>query len=254
MNELSKQQLILLALLVSFVTSLATGIVTVSLMDQAPQGVTQTITQVITKTIQSAAPTESTAKVPVVANEDETTNAVSTVTLGIVKIRGRNSNELAGMGLVMSKSGVILANKATVAPLMDYVAVLPEGIEVPVSIIQSQIEGDIVFLAPSATTQAQFTPVGLVSPQLGQVVYSLSGTSSPELGQGLITRLPEASSTSGIFSPIKTSIAGANILPGSALFNIKGQVIGIRTSSANSASGAEYYPIKELAGVIPSAK
>ena len=38
MEHLNKQQLILLTLLISFVTSIATGIVTVSLMDQAPQG------------------------------------------------------------------------------------------------------------------------------------------------------------------------------------------------------------------------
>ena len=47
MNDLSKQQLILLALLVSFVTSLATGIFTVSLMSQAPQEVVQTINNVV---------------------------------------------------------------------------------------------------------------------------------------------------------------------------------------------------------------
>jgi hypothetical protein len=41
-EELSKSQLIMLALLLSFVTSMATGIVTFSLMDQAPPAIAQT--------------------------------------------------------------------------------------------------------------------------------------------------------------------------------------------------------------------
>ncbi|MEK7559744.1 MAG: trypsin-like peptidase domain-containing protein [Patescibacteria group bacterium] len=47
MEDLNKQQLIMLVFLVSFVTALFTGIVTVSLVQQAPQGITQTIQKVI---------------------------------------------------------------------------------------------------------------------------------------------------------------------------------------------------------------
>lgn len=47
MEELTKQQLIMLVFLVSFVTALFTGIVTVSLVQQAPGTITQTIQKVI---------------------------------------------------------------------------------------------------------------------------------------------------------------------------------------------------------------
>ena len=47
MEELSKQQLVMLVFLVSFVTALFTGIVTISLVQQAPAGITQTIQKVI---------------------------------------------------------------------------------------------------------------------------------------------------------------------------------------------------------------
>lgn len=47
MEDLTKQQLIMLVCLVSFVTALFTGIVTVSLVQQAPAGITQTIQKVI---------------------------------------------------------------------------------------------------------------------------------------------------------------------------------------------------------------
>ena len=51
MNDMTKHQLVLLVLLVSFVTALVTGIVAVTLINQAPAPVTQTIQKVIEKTI-----------------------------------------------------------------------------------------------------------------------------------------------------------------------------------------------------------
>src|SRR3989344_5017213 len=47
MEDVNKQQFIVLVILVSFVSSLFTGIVTVSLMNQAPKTITQTIQKVI---------------------------------------------------------------------------------------------------------------------------------------------------------------------------------------------------------------
>jgi hypothetical protein len=51
-KELNKTQLILLSLLITFVVSIATGIVTVSLMNQMPDEVPQTINNVIQRTIE----------------------------------------------------------------------------------------------------------------------------------------------------------------------------------------------------------
>ena len=53
MDHLTKTQVVLLVLLVSFVTSMATGIVAVTLMEQAPPPVTQTINKVIERVVSS---------------------------------------------------------------------------------------------------------------------------------------------------------------------------------------------------------
>src|SRR3954465_6372606 len=56
MEELTKSQIVLLTLLVSFVTSIATGIVTISLLDQAPPEITQSVSRIIRETVESAVP------------------------------------------------------------------------------------------------------------------------------------------------------------------------------------------------------
>ncbi|MDP2593910.1 MAG: hypothetical protein Q8P36_01040, partial [bacterium] len=50
---LSKSQLVLLTILVNFITSVATGILTVSLLDHAPAYVTQTVSRVVEHTIET---------------------------------------------------------------------------------------------------------------------------------------------------------------------------------------------------------
>ncbi|KKS11774.1 MAG: hypothetical protein UU66_C0009G0017, partial [Parcubacteria group bacterium GW2011_GWB1_41_5] len=51
-KDLNKSQLILLAVLLSFVTSIATGITTVTLMQQAPVSFTAPINRVVQQTIE----------------------------------------------------------------------------------------------------------------------------------------------------------------------------------------------------------
>ncbi|MBU2109519.1 hypothetical protein KKB71_00985, partial [Patescibacteria group bacterium] len=74
MENLTRTQIILLVLLVSFVTSLATGIVTVTLVNQAPQPITHTLGKVIEKTIERVVPGESqpvSVQPPVVISPEE---------------------------------------------------------------------------------------------------------------------------------------------------------------------------------------
>ncbi len=78
-NDLNKTQLILLAILLSFVISIATGIVTVTLMQRASPVVTQTINRIVQQTVEKVVPDYNPDKTQtvVVKEDDLVVDAVS---------------------------------------------------------------------------------------------------------------------------------------------------------------------------------
>ena len=81
LEQLTKTQIVLLTLFVSFVTSIATGIVTITLMDQAPSDVTRTIDRVIEKTVERVVPGETKVveRIKEVSNPTASDLAINTV-------------------------------------------------------------------------------------------------------------------------------------------------------------------------------
>jgi hypothetical protein len=95
-KELDKKQLILLTLLITFVVSIGTGIVTVSLMKQMPSSVPQTINNVIQRTIEKV----TTVQVPTPTSD--TNNKVNDVIVpkeDSVSLFGNNSDALVSIYL-----------------------------------------------------------------------------------------------------------------------------------------------------------
>lgn len=268
MEGLNKQQLILLALLVSFVTSVATGIITVSLMDQAPQGITQTISRVVEKTIervvtepQSQSASVVTKETIVVKADDLVIEAIQKNLTSVVRIRettGDGRSRFAGLSLVVSRDGLLAADLNVAYRKSDsvgnsiaesYQAVFPDGRIFPLNItysdqtigliffqvlLQDKEKGVYRFLLP------QFNTGEL---KLGQAVVALSGDDTNAVSTGIISNFVEKAiqkpADSGTTTPqggkelvaIRTDIRATELVSGSILLNLRGEVIGFNTGA-----------------------
>ncbi len=162
MEDLTKSQVVLLALFVSFVTSIATGIVTVTLMDQAPPGVTRTINRVVEKTVETVVPTETketVVKEEVVVKEDDLIiEAIDQNLASVFQLQSRDveGNFVpAGIGLVLSEKGLAVTDRAHIAGKLLFASY--QGQRLPVTVLS--LAGD----AASGTTAADGKEVVEVS-------------------------------------------------------------------------------------------
>ncbi|MBI2617930.1 serine protease [Candidatus Kaiserbacteria bacterium] len=280
-ERLTKAQIVLLTLLVSFVTSIATGIVTVTLLDQAPPVITQTINRVVEKTVERVVPGENQAatvitneKTIVVNEEDLITDAIKKNTDKIVRIY-RDTSEgrvYLGAGVIVSKDGVVTA--ATDASLVrggdTFRVVLSNGKDIP---------GTLAVLSddkPTALVRLTFTEVDGVVPgsikygdlntlKLGQSVITLSGTERLSVAAGIISGLDEketkvaplgnASGTTtpatvSVLEAIETTIGAPHIEKGGILINLFGDVVGISTVESRIRGQSYFTPIQVVQSQI----
>lgn len=148
-KELDKKQLILLTLLITFVVSIGTGIVTVSLMNQAPKIVPQTVNNVIQRTIEKITTVQAPEPLPDLENKNENQagsegNTSSIFSNGdtLVNIYFKNTvgspttslgengtpvveNPAAiGQGIIISDVGLILVDSSLISDQNSYKVVL----------------------------------------------------------------------------------------------------------------------------------
>lgn len=275
LEELTKTQIVLLVLLVSFVTSIATGIVTVSLLDQAPPAVTQTINRIVERTIERVVP--DTAATPsaqragaaavvtkettvVVKDEDLITQAIEKNRKSVVRIQkvianeaGEVKKETIALGVIVNAAGLVATDAAALARGSAYAALTSEGTsyilkaaylaESPVALLSIQKDPN---------DKAKFIPVqftDLSKLKLGQSIISFSGAERDDVQIGIIRSLltvkvppeKEGGEEATILAFIDTDLSGA-ILSGTPLFNIFGELVGLETSAARDISPRSFSP------------
>ncbi|MFC1731317.1 hypothetical protein ACFL6I_13415 [candidate division KSB1 bacterium] len=272
-ERLTKSQTVLLVLLVSFVTSIATGIVTVTLLEEAPPVVTQTINRVVEHTVERVVPGESqtatvieTEKTVVVNEEDLITVAIDKNTDKIVKIyRGTaNGPVYIGAGVIVSKDGVVAA--ATDGSILNlgglYTVLLSNGNTIAGEVVEET--GD----KPTALLRLTFTEEDGVVPgsikygdinglKLGQTMLSLHGVARTSISLGIISGLDEENieiaapedsgeepKTISVLRAIETNIDRNSIEKGGVLLNLFGDVVGISTSESRLHGVADFTPIQ----------
>jgi S1-C subfamily serine protease len=118
-QDLNKSQLLLLALLLSFITSIATGITTVTLMEQAPDSVTVPINRVIQQTVEKIQQVEgkTTLQTVVVNEEDLVVDAIAKNKSALFTVLTERRNEdrdmvevPAGRGFLVSDKNIIVSD------------------------------------------------------------------------------------------------------------------------------------------------
>lgn len=259
MNELNAQQIVLLCLLVSFVSSIATGITTVSLLGQSPEPVSQTINRVVEKTIERVVespqenntPPERIVETVVVNQEDLTVEAVAKNSRSLVRIFNEDRNgtrTFLGLGVVVSESGNVVTEN-TVTGSNKLVGVFASGeFELEVS----STLGSFKLLKVKEVGEQKFSPATLADSQnlkLAQSVILLSGRQNNVVSSGIINDLITSSSgedaSVSSISSINAGVDVNKVLIGSILLNLQGDVVGIKIGSG-TADNANFLPSNAL--------
>ena len=278
MEHLNKNQLILLVLLVTFVTSIATGIMTVSLLQQAPVEVTRTINSVVEKTIQQVTPSvvsniiapQQTSQVTtvVVKEDDAVMSSISKNLKSIVRIDETNVNgyvSFYGIGVVMNKDGVVVANSSGISATSIYTAKFSDGAEWKIVPINSDttLPGQFFKVNLPQKTTYVFSPVKTASGdlQLGQTIVGLGGETTNSVAVGRVVSLntkeiTSLSTTTGKYiSSVVTDISFKNIFDGSPFFDLSGNLVGLKMSVTDNGVFTPVAVIsKEMDSVLQSDK
>jgi hypothetical protein len=255
MEDLNKTQLILLTLLVSFVTSIATGIITVSLLQEAPANVTQTVNRVVEKTIERVVPDESGGgesirEVTVVVNEEDLViDAISMNSKVIVRIRDNalvnGVSQFYGIGFLVNKNGLIVsARRDTLNPGSTYTATFQDGSTFSMKVIGVDDVGNLAFFQTpeDSRTSLPSEPVklGTSDPKLGQTVIMIEGQDKDVITIGRVSSFvftdPSASADDQSPLRINTDVTAKTQVVGSPIVNLSGEIVGVRVGAAEGST------------------
>lgn len=224
LEHLNKTQIILLTTLVAFVSSIATGITTVTLMDQAPPGITNTISKVVERTIEKVVPATSqgaaTVKTVVVYEENKIADAVEEQKNMIVRISvassfatstssqsadaQKKSDTIApqqiALGFALSPDGLVVTDSAAVSNDIAYNIAFEDGVIFVGKAVYQNEDVGIAFVRADLPKDKKFEKtVSLADSnavKLGQSVWALSGNDTLSLLSGLITSIETATLSS----------------------------------------------------------
>ncbi|MBI5400552.1 MAG: trypsin-like peptidase domain-containing protein [Candidatus Yonathbacteria bacterium] len=252
MEHLTKAQIVLLTLFVSFVASMATGIVVVTLMQQSPEPVTKTINNVIERTIEKITPTfiEKPGKTIVVKDEDLMVAAIarnikSTVAFRVVGQDGESHT--AGVGTIVSADGLIITDKGNFGA--GVLTTTVNGVQYALQVLSNESADTLGLgrLTPvSATTTPVFIPVtfgNLDNLKLGQTAIVIGGRDGKTITTGLISNLDTHTVTdkdkktdSKVLDIISVSTRFSGASNGAPVITLGGEVVGFLSIDENAGS------------------
>ncbi len=226
-EDLSKSQLLLLTILVNFVVAIATGVLTVSLLDEAPTTVTQTVNRIVDHTIETV-----TTQVPSVVESDGGPTTEELLTSAIAGSAARRVIIYrAGADAPVAAGTYVPAKRAvlTAADLPGHVTlVFSNGTSVEADRVAEQgalkayvVSGDVA-LPPSAAPR-------------------FTDTSAIKAGQTAIALSQDGSAVTGIISKVEEGRLQATLpglLAGSSVVGLSGEVLGFFAGGTTYIAGS----------------
>lgn len=263
MEDLTKHQLILLTLLVSFVTSIATGIMTYTLLQEAPVEVTQTINRVVEKTIERVVPEDGVGKqtikeiTTVVSEEDLVLDSIDKNTKSIVRLKtiGFDGSEIfSGIGIVLTTDGIIVVDSESFKS-GNYTALFHDGAVYGIAKSYKDLDSGFTFLkiGKTASDNYKFYPASFGNSstlRLGQTVIAVYGKDRNMVSIGRVSDIKK--DESGTIGSIGTDIKFIKQNLGSPIINLSGDVLGIEKSVDGDFFNS-YIPIANIQNIMKTA-
>lgn len=275
MEHLTKAQIVLLTLFTSFVASMATGIVVVTLMEQSPEPVTQTINNIVERTIEKITPTiiEKPGKQVVIKDEDLLVDAIDRNIKSIVAFRtvGQEGDAFgAGVGTIVSSDGLVITDKNNFGQGVLTTSI--DGVQYALQVLSDESGNTLGIgrLTPVlATTTPVFTPVTLGKTsnlRLGQTTIVIGGRDGKTITTGLINNLgmrtvidKDTKVETKVLDNIGVSSRFSGASNGAPIITLSGEIIGFLSVNENTGSqigipSSEAHQLIETATKVPEKK
>jgi len=271
-KDLNKTQMVLLNILVAFVTAIATSIVVVSLLGQAPPSITRTINNVVERTVERVIPTIITGKPSitkettiVVKDEDLITKSIEATKTSVVAIRSRAigidglvANTFLGWGTIVVSTGVVATDISVVADDGPHGVVLEDGRTYEVKTVRYVQVANLALLQiqkgekdTAPLSVAALKPADQEKLQLGTSVIAFGGKlNKKSINIGVLSSvvLVDIKQTDASSTPKqKVTNLEATVLPpsnntGAPLINIFGEGVGVSMYAGIGERTASYIP------------